>query len=68
MAAEAMINEGGAIHQPSRAAADEELQQLRRPHLAVRWGKMLRPNSAFWAGFFAGLAVSLLDRHWRSRQ
>lgn len=64
MAADAMINEGGAIHQPSRAESEAGLAHLRQPRLG-HWQEMLTPTTAFWTGFATGLAVSLLERRLR---
>ena len=63
MAADAMINEGGAIAQPSRAESEAELHHLRH---SSSWPGAFTPAMAFWTGFATGLAVSLLERKLRS--
>ncbi|WP_395746976.1 hypothetical protein [Prosthecobacter sp.] len=65
-AAEDMINEGGAIRQPSMREAKAVFSRLHGPcscH-AHAWRDWLHnPTTMFWTGFATGLAISLLENH-----
>jgi len=66
LASDAMINEGGAIGQPSMREAEAVYARLHKPrsYLGPRWREMLNnPTAMFWTGFATGLAISLLDNH-----
>ncbi len=62
--AEAMINEGGAIRQPTMRDAEKAFARLNKP-CSCRpslWREMLhRPMNMFWAGFATGLAIALFQ-------
>ncbi|WP_395740934.1 hypothetical protein [Prosthecobacter sp.] len=61
MEAEAMINEGGAIRQPSMREADRALAHLRAPGVRPFWVKYLpSPVTVFFASFATSLVVALL--------
>lgn len=63
MAANAMINEGGAIRQPSGKDSETALTLLNQPHGG--WEslrrKMQNPTTVFWTAFATGIAISLLE-------
>jgi hypothetical protein len=63
-AANAMINEGGAIQQPSRTDAETALTFLNQPQ--GRWESLWReadsPTTVFWTAFATGLPFPF----WRS--
>jgi hypothetical protein len=58
--ANAMINEGGAIQQPSRTDSEAALTFLNQPQ--GRWESLWReahsPTTVFWTAFATGLAIS----------
>lgn len=64
--ADAMVNEGGAIRQPSMAASEEAYTHLIE-HTARNessWRAVFHnPTTLFWTGFATGLALSLLEKH-----
>ncbi|MBE2287040.1 MAG: hypothetical protein IAE77_26525 [Prosthecobacter sp.] len=60
--AEAMVNEGGAIRQPTVLHPEEPPTSGR--HATSAWRGLLHdPTTMFWTGFATGLAFSLLERH-----
>jgi hypothetical protein len=62
--ADAMVNEGGALRQPSMRASMEALSHLNFPsgRRESSWKSLLHdPTAMFWAGFATGVAVSLLE-------
>lgn len=64
--ADAMINEGGAIRQPSMRDAEAAFARLNTPCscLPRGWRPFLHNRTnLFWAGFATGLAISLLEKH-----
>lgn len=69
-AAENMINEGGAIRQPSMREDRAAYSRLHSPcscH-AYSWREWLHnPTAMFWTGFATGLALSLLDNRTHER-
>lgn len=68
MAADAMISEGGAIHQPSMREARATYARLDKSfgrcsalwHVWHEW--VHNPTAMFWTGFATGLTLSLLDK------
>ncbi len=65
-AADDMINEGGAIRQPSRRETEAVFSRLHSPcgRHAHAWHEWLHhPTTLFWTGFATGLAISLLENH-----
>lgn len=64
--ADAMINEGGAVQQPSMKEAEAAFARLNKPCScrAGLWREMLsKPMNMFWAGFAAGLAIAMCQNH-----
>ncbi|MDB6006795.1 MAG: hypothetical protein JWR15_3782 [Prosthecobacter sp.] len=59
-----MVNEGGAIRQPSRRDAEEVFARLNKPCScrSSMWREMLQhPANVFLAGFATGFAIGLLQ-------
>lgn len=64
MAADAMISEGGAIHQPSMRETRTSYARLDKPcrRFSTLWHDWVHnPTAMFWTGFATGLTLSLLD-------
>jgi hypothetical protein len=64
--ADAMINEGGAIRQPSLEEAEAAFAHVNPPcgGRSNQWREWLdNPTAMFWTGFATGLALSLLEKH-----
>ena len=62
MAAEAMINEGGALRQPTLDQSEHELRHLRIPYRNLRWENIMTPKTAFWTGVALGVILVLAKR------
>lgn len=65
MEAEAMVNEGGAIRQPTVLHPEEPHTRHGRDGgtAATAWRGFLHdPTAVFWTGFATGLAFSLLEK------
>lgn len=62
MAAEDMISEGAPLRQPSKAESQAALVRASRHAWSRQFYDLVTPTTAFWTGFAAGLAVSLLER------
>lgn len=60
--AEAMINEGGAIRQPTVLHPEEPPAAGGRRTASVWRGFLHDPSAVFWTGFATGLAFSLLEK------
>lgn len=65
-AADDMINEGGAIRQPTMREAAAAFSRLHSPcscHAHAWCGWLHNPTAMFWTGFATGLAISLFETH-----